>query len=544
MSLRLKIIVGVGLIETLLLIILLASVLSYMRQTSVQQFEDYIASTTHLFSTTIKDAVLSLDLASLNAYTDEILKNKSLLYSRVYDTNNQLLAIGMNSGYTEAPFFVDQSYAVVNDGVFDSETVIAVGDTSYGRIEMGFSTGYIDQENKKVGYLAATIALIEILLIAFFSFLLGVFLTRQLKVLRDAARAVTAGNLDSKININSNDEIGDVAGAFNRMVDSLTQANASSMAYQEELAELNKSLEQRIENRTQKILHQKNELQSAYGQLQQAQRQLVHSEKMASIGQLAAGVAHEINNPIAFIGSNLSALKEYSEVYRQFISLQQCLIESFLEKEKANVLAEKISELKTYRDDNDMDFIDGDIQGLVDDAIYGVQRVSTIANGLREYSRASDDVMEACDVNVCLSDALKIANNQLKYHSDVQTDFLENAICIGNKGKLTQVFTNIMVNAAQAMQSDKVNDKGMLTISTKKYEQYIRASIADTGKGISKKHLSKLFDPFFTTKPEGEGTGLGLSISQGIIDDHGGVITVESEEGKGTLFIIDIPLSE
>lgn len=542
MSLRLKIIIGVGLIETLLLIILLASVLSYMRQTSVQQFEDYVASTTHLFSTTIKDAVLSLDLASLNTYTDEILKNKSLLYSRVYDTNNQLLATGMNSGYIETPFFMDPSYAVVNDGVFDSETMITVGETPYGRIEMGFSTDYIDQENKKAGYLAGTIALIEILLIAFFSFLLGIFLTRQLKTLRNAALSITAGHLDSKVNINSNDEIGDVAAAFNRMVDSLTQANASSMAYQEELAELNKSLEQRIEKRTKKILHQKDELQSAYSQLQQTQRQLVHSEKMASIGQLAAGVAHEINNPIAFIGSNLSTLKEYCEVYRQFIVLQDSLIESYIEKGKENFSREKINNLKSYRDDNDMDFIDKDIQGLVDDAIYGVQRVSTIANGLREYSRASDDLMEACDMNVCLSDALKIANNQLKYHSDVHTDFSAEAICVGNKSKLTQVFTNIIINAAQAMQSDKVDKKGMLTISTQKHEEYIRACIADTGKGISKDHLSKLFDPFFTTKPEGEGTGLGLSISQGIIDDHGGMINVESEEGRGTLFTIDIPL--
>ena len=538
MSLRLKTILGVGIIEAISLIILITTVLNYMRLTSEESLENYVTTTTKLFATTTKDAVLSFDLASLQYFAEDILGNQGLLYARIFDSDNNLLAKGGDAQYVNTPFQLDNNFQDVDDSIYDANAFILVNGTRYGRIEMGFSIEEIEKSVSEARWLAATIAIVEMLLVALFSFILGVYLTKQLKVLRNSARQIAAGDLDQEINITENDEIGEVAHSFNTMVLSLKEANKKSSEYLEELSNVNKHLEDRVQQRTNKILRQKDKLESAYQQLKNTQEQLVQSEKMASIGQLAAGVAHEINNPVAFVKSNLSSLSSYINTYQELLVKQQAVLDKINNRDDV-ALQKEIESLEQYKQDNDVEFINEDIQTLVSESIDGTQRVSEIVQGLKVYSRASDELMQQCDINVCLQDTLKMLNNELKYNCEVLTQYGDLPLLSGNQGKLTQVFTNLIVNAIQSMDGN-----GTLTVNTAVTEGNICIVIRDTGKGISKENMSKLFDPFFTTKAVGEGTGLGLSISQGIINDHNGTISVKSEVGQGSSFIIHLPISE
>lgn len=283
MSLRLKTILGVGLIEAILLIILITSILDYMRTSNEESMENYVLTTTQLFATTTKDAVLSFDLASLETFVEEILKNQGLLYVRIMDRNDNILASGGITAYLDKIFKEDENYQQVNDNVYDVTTQITVDNVVYGNIEMGISTERIALALTRAQRLAATIAIIEMGLVALFSFMLGVYLTKQLKVLRLSAKAIAAGDLEHSIDIKTRDEIGEVASSFNIMIASLQAAKKESEKYHNELLSLNKNLEDRVEKRTWKILEQKQKLESAYNDLSSAQKEisnLTHYDKL------------------------------------------------------------------------------------------------------------------------------------------------------------------------------------------------------------------------------------------------------------------------
>lgn len=536
MSLRLKTIIGVGLIEATLLIILISTVLNYMRKTSENSLEDYITTTKTLFATSTKDAILSFDLATLESAIEEILKNDSIIYVRIIDNNNNTLASGNNGDYQEEVFKLDKSYLDIDDSTYDTEEFITVGDITYAKIELGVSTQQIEKSIQETTNLSITIAIVEMALVAFFSFILGIYLTKQLKILRNAAKDISSGDYTKKIHIKTHDEVGEVAHAFNKMTDSLNTANKKTLTYQQELEDLNKTLEDRVERRTRKILDQKDKLENAYGQLKKTQKQLVESEKLASIGQLAAGVAHEINNPVGFIKSNLSSLESYINIYQTLIKEQQAFID------KVNIdqnidLQNQFDKIINYKEQEDIEFIDEDINSLTTESIKGTVRVEEIVKGLRVYSRHSEDHVEPCDLGECLEDTLTMLNNEIKYKCKIKKDIAPLPLFNCDKVKIIQVFTNLIINAAQA-----IKDFGVLAIKahhTNSTEgSIITITICDNGEGIPKENVSKLFDPFFTTKAVGKGTGLGLSISHGIIKDHGGSISVESKVGVGTRFTI------
>lgn len=278
MSLRLKTILGVGFIEAILLVILISSILNYMRTSNEESMENYVLTTTELFATTTKDAVLSFDLASLETFVEEILKNQGLLYVRIVDVNGNELVTGGEQSYLDQPFSVDQNYQTVTDHVYDTRTPVTVDDVVYGHIEMGISTERIETAIAKARRLAATIALIEMVLVALFSFILGVYLTKQLKVLRVSTKEVAAGNLEHQVEVTSRDEVGEVAQSFNKMIVSLKQSKKETEKYHDELLELNKNLEQRVERRTREIVRQKRKLDSAYSELTNAQQEISQLE--------------------------------------------------------------------------------------------------------------------------------------------------------------------------------------------------------------------------------------------------------------------------
>ncbi len=284
------------------------------------------------------------------------------------------------------------------------------------------------------------------------------------------------------------------------------------------------------------------ELEVAYENLKNADLQIAHQEKMASIGQLAAGVAHEINNPMGFIISNVAMIQEYSEKLNLYFvgeeeeikrlreTATNELVSSFLVQ-----LQDKIQQLKL---DLGIDFIMEDIVDLIDETLDGTERVKKIVQGMSAFSRKTSE-MGLADIHVGLEIALKIIANELKYKVDVIKDYGEIPPIICNIGNLNQVFINLLINA-----SHSIKDHGTITIQTRKDNGDILIRITDTGEGIPEEIQNQIFDPFFTTKEVGSGTGLGLSVSYKIIESHKGSIVIENSTKMGTTFAIRLPISD
>lgn len=274
------------------------------------------------------------------------------------------------------------------------------------------------------------------------------------------------------------------------------------------------------------------EIKSSHEKLQQAQSQLVQSEKMASLGQLAAGVAHEINNPIGFVLSNVGTLKEYSGIISKYIQLSSDII-----KDQSG---QKVDEINELDNNEDLSFILEDINAIMKDCSDGLRRVKEIVANLKSFARSDEEESNDFDVNECIENTIKIVWNELKYKVTLDKNLAENLPLIkGHEGQVGQVVMNMLVNGAHA-----IDERGEISISTMLNNGSVLIKIKDTGKGMSEEVMGKIFNPFFTTKGVNEGTGLGLSISYGIVESHGGSIAVDSKEGEGTEFIISIPVNE
>lgn len=536
MSLRLKTIIGIAAIEAVLLLLLVSMTLDYLRTTNYEGIVKRASTTATLFATTAKDAVLSYDLASLDAFVNEVLKNPDLVYARVLGPDQQLFAEAGMPEALSADFAADQEVESVDDGIFDTYALVAEGGVVYGRVELGLDINLLRQTIAEAEQRSALIAAMEMGLVALFSFILGTYLTRQLQGLRKGAQQISAGELDINIPVKGKDEIADVARAFNVMASDLEEASRRRDQYEAELEELNRSLEDRVKQRTHQLVEKNKELLQANDEIKKTQAKLVQSEKMASVGVLAAGVAHEINNPLGFVMSNLSTLEEYVKNYRELLGAYETLF-SLKDSQERKAQYAKI---KSLVEEYDLAFMNDDLDDLLKDTHEGSVRVKEIVKGLKAFSHVdSAEEMQLTDLNECIETTLKVANNEIKYHCEIVTDLgdIPQVNCI--PGQIKQVLLNMLLNAAHA-----IKEQGRIDIASVFREEAVEISIRDNGCGIAKDELGRLFEPFFTTKEVGKGTGLGLSISYGIIvDDHHGDIRVESELGVGSCFTIVLPIN-
>jgi len=273
------------------------------------------------------------------------------------------------------------------------------------------------------------------------------------------------------------------------------------------------------------------ELSRRLNEIQQVQLQLLQSEKMAAIGQLAAGITHEINNPVGFVTSNLGSLESYWHDIFELLDGYAAL-EEICPKDSATLA--RIRELKRQKE---MDYLREDGAQLIAESRQGLIRVGKIVSDLKYFSRAEGDVWLKANLHSGLESTLNIIWNEIKYHCTLHKEFgdIPEVYCIPSQ--INQVLMNLLVNAAQA-----IPEKGDITIRSGQADGEVFVAISDTGAGISAEILPRLFEPFFTTKPVGKGTGLGLSISYGIVRKHGGRIEVDSTVGKGTTFTVWLPI--
>lgn len=292
------------------------------------------------------------------------------------------------------------------------------------------------------------------------------------------------------------------------------------------------------------------ELHQAHEELKSVQSQIIQNEKLASIGQLAAGVAHEINNPLGFVSSNFETLQNYIKKFQiLFDAYSGFILEA--KGEGIKKLLDKVEMIEKLREDIQIDFVIEDIDNMFLDMQEGVSRITTIVQNLRDFSRIDqhDEVAEY-DLNKGIKSTLIVAKNEIKYHANVKNDFGEIPLIFCNSGQVNQVFLNILINAVHAIKSQQQRrqqqqkkKKGIIKIKTYTDGKDAVCEISDNGPGIAPDKISKIFDPFFTTKPPGKGTGLGLSVSHDIIvNKHKGMLSVDSVVGKGATFTIRLPI--
>ena len=302
-------------------------------------------------------------------------------------------------------------------------------------------------------------------------------------------------------------------------------SNAYSLEIKEEaLRDYSEMLEKRVAERTK-------ELRDSLEKLSKAQNKMIEQEKLASVGLLAAGVAHEINNPTGYIISNIQTLGEYFSIYNALMEAQ--------EKYDGTNHDEVCQLIQNIKDEENFDEVQTDITDLLKDSLAGAQRIKNIVVGLQNFSQPENEDYSRVQLNQVVEDSLYVVWNKLKYKSKVSRDLQKVPDILGNANQLEQVVVHLLLNAA-----DAIHDEGTISITLYQSSKNIVLEVKDSGEGIERKYMKKIFDPFFSTREVDEGTGLGLSIAHGIIQKHQGSIEVESEQGKGSLFRLIFPVMD
>ncbi len=380
-----------------------------------------------------------------------------------------------------------------------------------GSVMLAFTTKEIAENQKKIRITSLVVSGIVLLIGVLIGYLLSRTISVPVRALRDAANRVGKGDLRQRIQKTRNDEIGELGRAFNKMIEDLSLTR-------QELDDSNNSLSEA-----------NNTLNTTLNELKAAQLQLIQSEKLASLGELTAGIAHEIQNPLNFVNN-------FSEVNTELID---------------DLKAERLKP-KAERDEKLEDDLLNDIKANEEKIIHHGKRADSIVKGMLQHSRKSSGQKEPTDINVLCEEYLRLSYHGLRakdksFNANFETNLDEDIgkinIIPQDIGRvLLNLFNNAFYAVNERIASNRNSYKPTVLVSTKKSENQVTITVSDNGNGIPQKILDKIFQPFFTTKPTGEGTGLGLSLSYDIIKAHGGEIKVNSIEGKGTEFIIQLPI--
>jgi two-component system NtrC family sensor kinase len=324
------------------------------------------------------------------------------------------------------------------------------------------------------------------------------------------------------------------------------QVCLNNALYRQKIENQNKHLKAELKNSTENSVSKIKPYQEKIDHLMQKigsiQDQITQAEKMASIGQLAAGVAHEINNPVGFVASNLNTLQHYQKSLLAIVTQYRKLLDEVTVEKKTSTtkipLAKRAARIKRLQDRFDLDYLSRDALILIKESTAGILQVKKIIQDLKIFVHPGQEHPEMIDIHKHLDATLNLVRNQLKYGLKVQKEYGNLPQIKGWASQLNQVFLNIIVNAIQAS-----GEKGTLTIKTEFCDhKWVEIHISDTGAGILKENLTKIFDSFYTTKPAGKGTGLGLYMSDKIIKRHKGALTVKSKVGYGSTFTIKLPI--
>jgi signal transduction histidine kinase len=365
-------------------------------------------------------------------------------------------------------------------------------------------------------------ALVVYLLIGFYRSVM-----KTVNSLDEISKKLVKGDTDERVELEAKDELASVGESFNTIGQALVQRNR-------ELEENKKKLEESLH-----LLEESyGKLEESNARIQEQQTQLIQSEKMASLGQMVAGIAHEVNTPLGFVRNNIEVLdknqRRLLEVLERYRDLRDSLVNGQLDELEVKLVG--IIEASKKIDSGSFS---EKVQALIGESIDGIDRIQQLVLDLKNFSRLDEASFKESDLNQGIESTLKIAHNIVKYKAEVIKDYAPELKAECFPARINQVLLNIITNAAQAIEG-----QGNIWIKTYKEDGMAVIKIRDNGKGIPQENLKKIFEPFFTTKDVGQGTGLGLSIVYKIIEQHKGTITVQSEVGKGTEFTIKLPVKQ
>lgn len=430
-------------------------------------------------------------------------------------TANGVKTIEINDNFSERPVWLFDGISYLGS----ISNPVSVGDFSFQIAAFMPKNLALQPLLELTQNLLLAAALVSIPMLVLVGLLSRILVTPIKKLTATIHTIEDSNDLSIKVPVSGRDEVADLGNAFNRMTTRLGELFNKFVVVEKELEDLNLSLERQVIDRTA-------QLQDTLQKLKSAQAQLVQSEKMVSLGQLVAGIAHEINNPIGAIYANMPPLEEYIDDIKGTVEFAQtCMDEPGTEK------------LNAHMEQIDYTFVTEDLAKLLSSQKQAADRIRNIVLALRNFSRLDQGEVKTVRLEEGLDSTLQMLHHTYKDRITIEKDYALNEMVECYAGELNQVFMNILANAIQA-----IPGKGSIFITTAKVNDQAVISIADTGIGMPEEIRKKIFDPFFTTKEVGEGTGLGLSISYGIIEKHHGALTVESELNRGTRFIIAIPL--
>jgi signal transduction histidine kinase len=511
-------------------------------QRDLERIHEDIGFIAKSYADSIAITAFAMDSELLKIQLEGIKKIDNNLYVEVFEKIDDKEIILVSVGDKQEKADIEKTFPLLHSDLFNNEY-------TFSYLRVGFTLKHIKAKLWETLWITIITNLVKTLFSATFIFFIIQFVAiRYIKQITDFTYQIDLTNIRQRIFLKkrpkkNKDEIDLLVDSINFMLEKIELADDHNK-------ELTRELEKRVSLRTLKLKKSNRLLEKKIQEIHSMQNQMIQSEKMAGIGQLAAGIAHEINNPTGFISSNLNTMLEYqydiNKLIGQYKNTLSMLIENSEKKSPEqkrgsdkDIAAMNLKALKEMEESMDLDYILTDSLQLVKESIGGANRIKKIVADMKDLMHpGNDNAVYLTDINKILHSTLNIVNNELKYKITLKKNFRKIPLIPCIPQQIGQVFINIIVNAAQA-----IEESGIISIATWADDAFVHIKITDNGMGIPQENIRKIFDPFFTSKAVGKGTGLGLHISYNMIKNHQGTITVKSKVGVGTQFTISLPIN-